>query len=27
MAQVLDLMQRTGKPLSELADELPKLAT
>jgi len=26
MAQVLDLMARTGKPLSELADELPKLA-
>ncbi len=26
MAQVLDLMARTGKPLSQLADELPKLA-
>lgn len=26
MAQVLDLMARTGKPLSVLADELPKLA-
>ncbi|MFG0286906.1 MAG: phosphoglucosamine mutase [Rhodopirellula sp. JB044] len=26
MAQVLDLMARTGKPLSQLADELPKMA-
>lgn len=26
MAQVLDLMCRTGKPLSQLADELPQLA-
>ncbi|MCM2373251.1 phosphoglucosamine mutase [Aporhodopirellula aestuarii] len=26
MAQVLDLMARTGKPLSQLADELPQLA-
>ncbi len=26
MAQVLDLLTRTGKPLSQLADELPQLA-